>query len=261
MKYPEDGFTILKSPEVLDKVEEINLLLCELLKIEFKSESFLEDVHSRFREMFTDRETYFGFLKGFTNHPITQEISACRELLDAVRKCGVSAPTLVTPPILHVVSADLIVNQAKVFTPPHQDVVSTRGSVGQVVIWIPLHDVDEDNFGISALTGSHKRGMLDIDPSEFGHTVKKELLENSKFEYIKLEKGESVIFSQYLVHHTHQIGKFRMALSFRFNDMNDEEWKNRKYFVPFDRVSKNESYADSRELAPTSPFEYFANLK
>jgi hypothetical protein len=260
MKYSKDGFIVLKSPQVLSKVNEINFLLCELLEIEYKNETFLDDVHARFKEMFMDRESYFGFLKGFTNHPITQEISACRELLAAVRSCGVTSPTLVTPPILHVVSNDLIVNRAKVFTPPHQDVVSTRGSVGQVVIWIPLHDVGQDNFGISALAGSHKMGILDTDPSEFGHTVKQNLLGDSEFGYIELEKGDSVIFSQYLVHHTHQIGKFRMALSFRFNDMSDQEWKVRKFFVPFERVANTGKFEDARELAPENPTKYFADL-
>lgn len=260
MKYSKDGFTILQSNQISEKVKEINNLLCELLSIEYNKDSFLEDVHLKFKEMFTDRELYFGFLKSFTNHPITQEISACRDLLAAVKNCGVNSPTLVTPPILHVVSNDLIVNRAKVFTPPHQDVVSTRGSVGQVVVWIPLHEVNEDNFGISALPGSHKMGILDTDPSDFGHTVKSELIKDSEFKYIKLEAGDSVIFSQYLIHHTHQIGKFRMALSFRFNDMNDGDWKNRKFFVPFERVAIKDNFDDSRELPPQDPSKYFAEI-
>jgi ectoine hydroxylase-related dioxygenase (phytanoyl-CoA dioxygenase family) len=174
-----------------------------------------------------------------------------------VSKCGIVNPTLVTPPILHVVARDLVSNEAKVFTPPHQDVISTKGSVGQLVIWIPLHDIEENNFGINAISGSHKLGALDIDASEFGHMVKPALIDGMSSSYITLKKGDSIIFSQYLVHHTHTIGKFRMALSFRFNDISDSQWKKRKYYVPFERVPIKDEFDDSRDQAPVNVTDYF----
>jgi ectoine hydroxylase-related dioxygenase (phytanoyl-CoA dioxygenase family) len=260
VSYSENGFKIINSSRILEKINEINALFCDLLDIQYSKDNFAEDAHVSLSKLFKDQETYFGFLKAFTNLPAVQEICAVPDLLKAVKDCGVDTPTLVTPPILHVVAKDLIVNEAKVFTPPHQDVVSTKGSVGQVVVWIPLHDVKQDNFGISAITKSHKMGTLDINPSDFGHTVKSELIEGMKFDYLELTKGESVIFSQYLVHHTHTVGTFRMALSFRFNDMKDSEWKKRKYFVPFERKAISATFEDGRDKAPNNPNNFLNRL-
>jgi hypothetical protein len=257
MNFYDSGFTIFHSSAVSLQIDKINSLLASLLGIDINAPDFFDEVHGELVELFVDQEAYFGFLKAFTNSPIVQEISASPDLMTAISNSGVIYPTLVTPPILHIVARDLIVNEDKVFTPAHQDVISTKGSVGQLVVWIPLHEVSVDNFGINAIPGSHKLGTLDTDPSAFGHTVKPELISDMTSEYIPLNKGDSLIFSQYLVHHTHKIGKFRMALSFRFNDMSDVHWQKRKYFVPFERTAVTKEYEDNRQLAPIRNLHYF----
>jgi phytanoyl-CoA hydroxylase len=257
MSYFESGYVVVNCGDVAADIQRINGLLATILSLDAGDPNFFDLVNGKFTELFQDKEEYLGFLKAFTNSPIVQAISSRTELLEHVKKCGVENPTLVTPPILHVVGNGLIINEAKVFTPAHQDVVSTKGSVGQVVVWIPLHNVDEDNFGICAIPGSHKLGLLETDPSEFGHTVKPVLIDGMKSEYLSLKQGESVIFSQYLVHQTHKIGKFRMALSFRFNDISDEAWRKRKYFVPFERIPVGKEFEDLREQPPKIVKEYF----
>ena len=167
---------------------------------------------------------------------------------------------MVTPPILHVVKEELILNRDKVFTPAHQDVISTKGSVGQVVFWIPLHKIDVTNYGIEAWTGSHLRGQLDTDQSVFGHTVASSLVPTYPPNYLSMESGEAVVFSQYLIHKTAISGSFRLAVSFRFNDALDPDWVKRKYFCAFDRVPNTAHYDDARDKAPKTSFEYFQQL-
>ena len=261
MSYQELGYSVFKSSSVLADVKEINKLLAALLGLDCEDRDFFDHVHLKLTELFKDREQYFGFLKAFTNAPVVQKISASNDLLEQIKNCGIKSPTLVTPPILHVVAKDLIVSEAKVFTPAHQDVVSTKGSVGQVVVWVPLHDVNEDNFGISAINGSHRMGVLPTDQSDFGHTVKPNSITGLTFNYLTVGQGDAVVFSQYLVHHTHKIGKFRMALSFRFNDILDSDWADRKYFVPFERTPIVKKYDDGRENPPTTSQNYFNTMK
>ena len=259
MNYYENGFEIFHSTEILGKINQINQHLGEILGLDSATEDFFERVHEKLKIKFLDNDSYIGFLKAFTNTPLVQSISHSSDLLNWVTKCGIKAPTLVTPPILHVVSESLVINRDKVFTPPHQDVISTKGSIGQVVLWIPLHKVAQDNFGINAFSGSHKMGILDTDPSPFGHTVKPEIYKELKSSYLSLEKGDSVIFSQYLIHQTHPIGEFRMALSFRFNDIQDEAWRMRKYFVPFERVPNPTKYDDNRDQSPSDVKAFFGS--
>ena len=257
--YFEDGYTVKQLPSLAVKLKEINSLLGNLLGVNPESKELLELVHIKLVEKFTNPDNYFGFLKAFTNSPIVQSISADSQLISLVKECGVQNPSLVTPPILHVVAKDLILDESKVFTPPHQDVISTKGSIGQVVVWIPLHDVLVDGYGISAIPGSHKLGSLETDSSGFGHTVKPSLIKGLPSKYLELSFGEAVIFSQYLVHHTHTVGNFRMALSFRFNDISDADWANRNYFVSFERVPVKSQFDDLRHEAPAVSIDYFSN--
>ena len=255
--YFKNGFAVSNLQSLRLKLLEINGLLGRLLNLDPTDIGFFGNVHKELEIKFNCRDSYFGFLKAFTNSPIVQSVSADPELLAFVADCGIKIPSLVTPPILHVVANELIVDESKVFTPSHQDVVSTKGSVGQVVVWIPLHDIGENNFGISAIPGSHKLGLLETEHSGFGHTVKSDLIKDLASEYISLRFGDAVVFSQYLVHQTHTTGTFRMALSFRFNDMEDSSWVKRHYFVPFERIAINTKFEDKRDLPPVKNLEYF----
>lgn len=230
--------------------------LCELLEIE--TESDLNSISGALAKMFhKSRDRYTGLLKAFANTPDILNYATGPHILELVKKCGVKRPSLVTPPILHVVSEQLIINRAKVFTPPHQDVISTKGSVGQVVVWIPLHAVKTDNYGIQAWPGSHLQGQLPTDFSDFGHTVRADLVPDQKSKYLEMEDGEICVFSQYLIHETCKSGKFRMAVSFRFNDAADPDWAARNYFSPFTRSEDKTEYQDSRQNAPISVTNYF----
>lgn len=205
-------------------------------------------------------ETYTGLLKAFANSPVVQSFATLPGVVSLARDLGVNEPSLVTPPLLHVVKDELILNREKVFTPAHQDVVSTKGSVGQLVLWIPLHAIQNDNFGIEAWPGSHLMGELPSEESGFGHTVSKDFIPKESPSYLSMDVGQVVAFSQYLVHQTSTSGDFRLAVSFRFNDALDTDWMSRKFFSAFDRVPNTRTYEDNREKAPQESSEYFKRL-
>lgn len=256
-EYFQDGFIVKDLPTLREHLQEVNILLGSLLGIDPSDENFFAEVHQHLTLKFQSQDKYFGFLKAFANSPKVQSIPSNLELQSALESCGIQKPSLVTPPLLHVVAEDLIVDSEKVFTPPHQDVVSTKGAIGQAVVWIPLHDVSTDSYGITVIPGSHKLGVLETDFSRFGHTVKQVQIRGLPQQYVEAKFGEAVIFSQYLVHHTHTKGKFRMAISFRLNDMNDMNWMERNYFVPFKRVGDDSVFEDNRHIPPQNSSQYF----
>lgn len=255
-EFSEHGYKVENSNSIIEFNRNSISNLCDLLKISKSSKQ--EDIENALYELFkTNVDRYTGLLKAFANTPDIIKYSNNSDVIELVKKCGVANPSLVTPPILHVVSEKLILNRAKVFTPPHQDVVSTKGSVGQVVVWIPLHAIEPENYGICAWKGSHRNGLLESSYSEFGHTVASNLVPNEPSTYITMENGDICVFSQYLIHETCTVGNFRMAVSFRFNDASDPSWAERNYFVPFTRSEDKTSYEDSRQVAPTKVNHYF----
>jgi len=259
----EDGFVITKvdgCEELADRcLEKLQLYASKGAHPKFSGLASLGDMLvNTFRR---DKDEYTGLLKAFANSPLVQSFACLPGIVSLAKSLGVREPTLVTPPILHVVKSDLILNREKVFTPAHQDVVSTKGSVGQIVFWIPLHSIERENYGIEAWPGSHLNGQLDVDHSEFGHTVAADKVPKLNPEYLTLAKGEVVAFSQYLIHRTFTNGTFRLAVSFRFNDALDSDWSTRKYFCAFDRVPNTIQYPDSRQVAPKNSQDYFNKLK
>ena len=255
-EFIDSGYKVENSPLISQANTQSISALCQLLQV--PSESNLSAIEKALINLFSkNHERYTGLLKAFANTPEIIQYATNSAVLDLVRECGVNMPSLVTPPILHVVSEKLILNRAKVFTPPHQDVVSTKGSVGQVVVWIPLHEIKLNNYGICAWGGSHKKGQLETTYSEFGHTVAPSLVPLHEPTYISMNEGDICVFSQYLIHETCTTGNFRMAVSFRFNDATDTSWSERNYFVPFTRAEDKKVYEDSRQIPPQTVSHYF----
>jgi hypothetical protein len=255
-EFSQQGYRVENSKSIVELNSNATSNLCSLLKISQSSSQ--EEIENTLAELFKKNvDRYTGLLKAFANTPDITKYSTNDDVIELVKKCGVANPSLVTPPILHIVSEKLILNRAKVFTPPHQDVISTKGSVGQVVVWIPLHAITPENYGICAWKGSHRNGLLESSYSEFGHTVVPNLVPNEPSTYITMDNGDICVFSQYLIHETCTFGNFRMAVSFRFNDASDSSWADRNYFVPFTRTEDKTFYEDLRQEAPKKVQHYF----
>lgn len=262
-EFSEKGFVVEGVEGCKELIQEclkkITILASDGVEMEFRDFNHLGELLSKVFNQ--NKEAYTGLLKAFANSPAVQSFATLPSIVSFAQDLGIREPSLVTPPILHVVKDNLILNREKVFTPAHQDVVSTKGSVGQLVFWIPLHDIDLENYGIEAWPGSHLLGELPSDESGFGHTVSKNFVPGEKPVYLKMNQGQVVAFSQYLIHQTYTRGNFRLAVSFRFNDALDPGWVARNYFSAFDRVANTRSYDDKREKAPKDTVEYFKSFK
>ena len=254
-QYFKKGYAVEYSSEVSHLCQNSLELLAKILN---RNSSDLNELEAGLKALFRNREKYIGLLKAFASSTEILQFTTSEAIISACRNIGIKVPTLATTPVLHVVSEDLVIDYDKVFTPPHQDVVSTKGSINQCVVWIPLHKINQANYGMFFYEGSHRNGVLPTDYSSFGHTVKKEFIPANPAIYAEMVQGEFALFSKYLVHYTSNQGRFRLAVSFRFNDMEDINWQNRNFFTPFTRGYDNSSYEDGREKIDEISSEYFS---
>jgi hypothetical protein len=187
---------------------------------------------------------YLTLMTTLANLPLLHSLPNQEQLKSVYKDCGIKNPILQTSPLIHIVSKALVLENAKVFTPWHQDAVSTAGSENMGVIWIPITDVDESNYSVEVIPESHSTGILRTKDSAFGHEIDEDF--ELKGQIVKASFGSILTFSQYLIHRTIKNGHFRIALSFRVNDFSSSDWKMRHYYNPFVRTRDKKDYEDQR---------------
>lgn len=129
----------------------------------------------------------------------------------------------------------------------HQDFPSVQGSLDGVVVWFPLVDVDQDNFPIEIIPGSHKLGLLPtIDHGESTWEVKPESYNASDFLPIDAKAGDVLFMSVFMIHRSSLEGKpgaFRLAMSTRFDNGDEPTFVDRAYPTAYIRsVAREQHY-------------------
>lgn len=263
-KFAEDGFLSVKAPDLAPLIDDAVASLARALSVALPGgaeapisadfESPWSGIEAGFEKLFqTHPATYFGLLRAWARSAEVLALCTSSPVVSAVLDCGVSSPSVVTEPTLHVVSPNLVQTQDKVFTPFHQDYYSTRGSIGQCVVWIPLHDVRENHATVEVLPGSHLLGPLPTIETEFGSATTGEITESLGCQ-LRLKTGDFLVFSSMLVHRTTAPTiestalpegsegpvNQRWAISIRFNDLDDAGWRDSNYTNPFGRCRDSE---------------------
>lgn len=267
-KFAEDGFLLVKAPDLAPLINDAVEALARALSVAMPtaaeapigadSESPWSRIEGGFEALFqTHPATYFGLLRAWARSTEVLALCTSSPVVSAVLDCGVRSPSIVTEPTLHVVSPNLVQTQDKVFTPFHQDYYSTRGSIGQCVVWIPLHDVLNNHATVEVLPGSHLLGPLPTIETEFGSATTGEVTE-SVGSQLRPKTGDFLVFSSMLVHRTTAPAiqstapperseapvNQRWAISIRFNDLDDAGWRDSNYTNPFGRC-RDSDLADS----------------
>ena len=125
----------------------------------------------------------------------------------------------------------------------HQDWPQTRGSLNNIICWIPLTDCNDDKCPILAVKGSHLEGFLDGTTNS--HNIIVDKYSDTDYEPILLNKGSCVCFNGWLVHKT---GSFynnehiRIAIALRFNDNNDNYFISTGYQTAYSIIMNRDKY-------------------
>jgi ectoine hydroxylase-related dioxygenase (phytanoyl-CoA dioxygenase family) len=120
--------------------------------------------------------------------------------------------------------------------PWHQDWRSGQSSLNSITIWVPLHDVREENGAIDVMPQTHRWGLLQTEelsnPRRF--LVNDPIIEGCQYFPAEIKQGESVAFSQMLVHRSgfNRTNQPRITVQLRFGDYAEPHFVARGLPVP-----------------------------
>jgi ectoine hydroxylase-related dioxygenase (phytanoyl-CoA dioxygenase family) len=159
-------------------------------------------------------------------------LAAHEQLPRVLRRAGLEHPIVSTRPEPRIdMSGDVLYMQ-----PWHQDWRYAQTSVNAITMWTPLHDVSRRDGAIEVIPGSHRWGILESrmleQPRRF--ELVDDRLQDARPELADLRLGETILFSQLLVHRSghNTSGSPRLTVQFRYADFADPYWRDNGYCTP-----------------------------
>lgn len=141
--------------------------------------------------------------------------------------------------VLHIQSKSLKIPNGYFGLIPHQDFPSVQGSLNGMVVWIPLMDIDETNYPLEVIVGSHKNGIWEsVENKDSTWEINPILIKNQEFKKVIVKKGDVVFMSNFTVHRSGIEGDFekvRIACSTRYDDMNEISFIERVFPTAYKR--------------------------
>lgn len=153
--------------------------------------------------------------------PILAAIASDPDLVDVVQRLGLDEPIFSTRP---EVRTDMPGDQ-DYRQPWHQDWRYGQPSINGVTFWIPLQDVSAANGTIDIQDDTHVLGYLETEeiPNPRRFSIVDPRIEAFQHATCTLSLGESVVFSQLLVHRSgfNSTDRPRLSIQLRFTDAAD----------------------------------------
>lgn len=244
--YKKNGYLFLKDffqkediKRVLDEAK--GVFLKQFIEKEYLTNCNLEDVSEEafndflYRLFDEDIECLSNSGKQIQHLISLHSLSLQNKVIELLKHTGISTPIISTRPVLYFNHPKLAKEKVFHTVGAHQDWRSMQGSLNSVVIWIPLVDINKDLGALEILPGSHLDGLrTDHVQNGFGMvTLTKE--EEDKLVSVEIEKGDALLFSSFLIHQSGNniTDKPRWSCHFRYNDLVDKTFINRKYAHPY----------------------------
>jgi len=122
----------------------------------------------------------------------------------------------------------------------HQDWPSVRGSLDGLIIWIPLLDINSQNFPLELIPSSNKLGMYplknevnspwEIDPNSY---------DENDFVALDVNVGDVVFMTYFTVHRTSKLfsgNGFRISISTRYDNGSEKTFIERSFPTAYKRI-------------------------
>lgn len=245
-KFKENGYLILdnffpkKDIEIVLK-DAKNVFLRQFIKMQYISECVLDDLSEEqfnnflYRLFEEDLECLANCGKQAQHLISLHSLSLNAKIIELLIEIGLKFPNISTRPVLYFNHPKLA--KQKVFhkVDAHQDWRSMQGSLNSVVIWIPLIDINKNLGALEILPKSHLNGLrTDHMENGFGMVLLNND-EEKKLLSIELNVGDALIFSSFLVHQSGNniTDKPRWSCHFRYNDLEDPSFIERKFAHPY----------------------------
>lgn len=230
--YKQNGYLLIK--DFFDKsiLKEIKEEAIYVLEKQFMKHNIVSGtIEEKMIELFNcDFEAFTNCGKHIQQGSIKlHKLGINEKLISKLKEIGLNYPMIATRPVLFFNNPNLAKQEFYYKTPQHQDWNSIRGSLDCAIVWIPLIDVTPALGPLRVVPKSHIYGSLMTDQiGGFGCVSK---YKNEDFIDIEMSLGDILIFSSFLVHESGKIdgNHIRWSCSFRYNNIDDQDFVDRKY--------------------------------
>jgi ectoine hydroxylase-related dioxygenase (phytanoyl-CoA dioxygenase family) len=136
----------------------------------------------------------------------------------------------------------------EVSTPPHQDFPNNQGTPNLTAAWVPVGDCPTELGGLAVLRGSHRYGVLPLDPhlgaGNRAALLPEKMLEELRWVTTDYAAGDVLVFGSMTVHASlHNASEFFMRLSVDFRYQQEGEPLTELCLQPhFERQTWDEIY-------------------
>jgi hypothetical protein len=151
---------------------------------------------------------------------------------------GIAEAAFQTAPVLHVMSADLRVPGGYYGYPVHQDWPALQSSLDTITVWIPFVAVDECNYTMDIIPGSHKGGLYPGAMTPNAYEIDAGHWREDDFIPVRAEPGDVFFMSCFMVHRSSVKGgdRVRIASSMRYENAAEDAFVAHAYPFVHKRV-------------------------
>lgn len=148
--------------------------------------------------------------------------------------------------VVHIMAKELEIPDGYFGLVPHQDFPSVQGSLDGVVVWLPLVNVDRDNYPLELIPRSHFEGVLPAREHN-NSTWETDTSRYREEDYLPVEvnEGDVVFMSLFTIHRSSkkgEPGRLRLAASTRFDNADERTFIERCYPTAYTRAVRREQY-------------------
>ena len=206
------------------------LRLDKSLSLQFSSEKVV--VHRHLTQLLNlDKDAYIASLKLCANLFSVMALLMTKRVVDVIKSFGLQLPVLQSHPVLHFMAGDLKIPGGYHGIGVHQDWASLQGSLDTIIVWIPFMDVNQSNFPVEFIPGSHLGGLYPGKISEHLYEIDPNFYNEKDFVPTLMSFGDVLFMSSFLLHRTSQAAStgLRIACTIRYENACEHTYVDRVY--------------------------------
>lgn len=227
MDYLKNGFHLEKKvfdkDEILNVKKEIVSVFKNFCSLKLSDDEIIKYIFKKDKNIFVNCaslcQSLNNIFKLYTN----------KKFEKVIKKLGLRNLCMNTRPLVSFSSKDTAVNENYWKVAQHQDWPSTQGSLKGITCWLPLTNINESMGYLEVAPKTHLLGYLEHVNYKGVPVLNSKLKFN--FKKIKMNVGDVLFFSNFLVHKSGQnkSKKIRLTVHFRIDDYSEKTFIERKY--------------------------------
>ena len=238
--YKKNGYIIVRNFFDTDELDAVKSDAENIFRFQLKNMGLNYSNESLFTFFKKDPDTFKNCGKHIQHLIALHRLSLNKNIIIKLWEMGIQFPNICTRPVLYFNHPRLAEKEMYHKYPAHQDWPSMQGSSDAVVVWVPLVDVNKDLGCLEVVPGSHLDGNVSKTFSNGFAWVDGD----KDFVPVDLKKGDALFFNSFLIHKSGNniTDDIRWSCHFRYNNMIDSDFIDRKYPHPYIYKSIGDKY-------------------